>query len=247
MRLLADCGNTTVKLALARAGGIWLHERCAAEPAAMEAAIGVHLAAVDELAVLPGAEASTARVLAWWQARGGRSARVLGRDLAAPDCGQYAGFGHDRLAAGLAACAQERADVVVVDCGTATTLTAWRQVAGALPARFAGGLILPGARACSVGLSTLAPALPVVDALAGDAAAAQRDTHGALAAALAIGYPAMVRACRERMQSATGIAVVIATGGNAAALLGDVLPRRGYRPSLVCEGLELICNAADVP
>jgi len=238
VRLIADCGNSTVKLAIAQDGGIWLHERLPAVAADLDRFLAAHLATIDELALLPCGH-STDMVREWWRhAGGGRACRVVGHEIPVPEVGQYAGFGVDRLVAGLAACAQEKTDVVVVDCGTATTFTAWHSAGPQL----LGGLILPGAAACITGLAAHAPALPVVDPLPSDALALQRDTAGAIGAALGIGYPAMVTACLESVQRESGCASLVVTGGNAAPLLGSALPRRAYRPSLVCEGVELLCR-----
>lgn len=241
MRLIADCGNSTVKLAIAQDGGIWLHERLPADAVELDRFLAAHLATIDELALLPAGR-TTALIQAWWGVSGGgRPCRVVGRELAVPAVGQYPGFGLDRLVAGLAACAQEKADVVVVDCGTATTFTAWR-VWGP---NMLGGLILPGARTCIAGLVAQAPSLPAVEPWAAEADALQRETPGAIGAAVGIGYPAMVRECLERVQRESGCAALVVTGGNAAPLLGAVLPRRAYRPSLVAEGVELLCSSAE--
>jgi len=59
---------------------------------------------------------------------------------------------------------------------------------------------------------------------------------------MGIGYPAMVRECLERIQRESGCTAVGVTGGNAVSLLGGVLLRRAYRPSLVAEGVELLAR-----
>lgn len=218
-RILADCGNTAVKLAF-DGGRVRL--------AACDVPAWLALHAADELVLLPTAAASAAAVRAAWNGR----LREVGRDLPLPDRGQYAGMGADRIVAGLAA----SSPCIVVDAGTATTLTAW-DAAG----RFAGGLILPGPQAMIRGLAAAAPALPVVDPLPPDARAAQHGTAGAIAAAAGIGHPAMVRACVDRLRAETGIAAVAATGGGAAVLaplLGVV-----ERPWLVLDGMDLLSRA----
>jgi len=252
MRLLADCGNSTIKLALAHDGGVWIQERLNPELDILSTFVRTHAsggAALDELALLPGSAAHAALVAHWWKSIApGRPMRVLGRELPVPAVGQYATCGLDRVVAGVIACAQQRGPVLVIDAGTATTFSAWHQ-AGAtdaiLSTRFAGGLILPGARACIVGLAHQAPALPVVDPAESSASACQFDTPGSIAAAIGIGYVAMVEACLRKLREETGIANVVVTGGNAAPLLGAVVPRLAYRPSLVLEGLEMICRSTD--
>jgi pantothenate kinase type III len=248
MRLLADCGNTTIKLALAHDGGIWTHARVAPRDQAFEEFAGAHRAALDELVLLPTARASAEALRGWWsRSLPGKPAREIGAEIPLPDLGQYAGCGADRVVAGLVACRQESQPTIVVDAGTATTLSAWHWEPQAAPGRrvqFLGGLIAPGARACSVGLAALAPALPVVEPLAPQASARQHDTESAIAAAIGIGYGPMVAACLARLRTETGIRTVVLAGGNAGLLIeSEVLPRLAYRPTLVLEGVEELARA----
>jgi pantothenate kinase type III len=248
MRLLADCGNSTIKLALAHEGGIWQQERLTPTLQAIKDFTNPHLDAIAELVMVPGSRAHAEFLRDWWRENGReRPLRVVGEGIAIPELGQYPSCGLDRVLAGLCACIQERHDIIVIDAGTAVTLTVWRYhpakedlLAGV---RFAGGLILPGSQACSLGLSALAPALPVVEPMGADAAALQQSTTGSLAAALGIGHPAMVSACLEKLRAESKVQDAVITGGNAIPLLGPVLPRMAYRPSLVLEGLEMILKA----
>ena len=249
MRLLADCGNSTIKLALAHAGGVWLHERLEPAEARLDAFVAEHLPAVSECAALPGAAANTALLERWWARVGaGRPLRLVGRELAVPDLDQYPNCGLDRVIAGLVACTQERRSLVLIDAGTATTFGAWRyQPEAPLPQaiRFEGGLILPGVEACIAALAQRAPALPRPVVLGPDASAVQRDTESAIAAAIGIGYGPMVAACLVKLERETGIREVLLTGGNGGFLItSNVVPRRAYRPSLVLEGIELLCRLA---
>jgi pantothenate kinase type III len=252
MRLLADCGNSTIKLALAHDGGVWTSERLTPGEAALEAFYRPHAQTIAELAVLPGARANTALVETWWaKVAGGRRIRILGDPgLPVPELGQYPGCGVDRVVAGLVACTQERRSLVVLDAGTATTLTAWIYKpedfddAGAV--RFAGGLILPGARTCISGLVERAPSLPLVEPLGPGASARQFTTASAIAAAIGIGYGPMVAACLLKLERETGLHHWVASGGNCSLLIdSQVVPRLSYRPTLVLEGLEMACRRAD--
>ncbi len=211
--IFADCGNTAVKLANGA-------ERVRLAPEQVAAWLASHPA--DRLLLLPGASAAADSVRRAWRG----PLTEIGRDLQLPDRGQYPGMGVDRIVAGLAA----GPATIVVDAGTATTLTAWT-----VDGRFAGGLILPGAHALIAGLCARAPALPVVEPLGRDAPAAQRDTRGAIAAGAGIGHAAMVEACLARLRLETRIDRVIVTGGGAEAL---DLPEAEVRPWLVLEGLE---------
>jgi pantothenate kinase type III len=252
MRLLADCGNSTIKLGLAQDGGIWQFQRLDPKIAALDEFIKPFNRTITELAVMPGGRANTVIVESWWAKVGNsRPMRMVGDgSLPVPDLGQYPNCGIDRVLAGLVGCVQERKPLVVVDAGTATTMTAWNyEVANPDPlsaVEFRGGLILPGARACAIGLATLAPALPVVEILGPDAHAVQFDTQGAIGAAIGIGYGPMVAACMLKLERETGIHTHIATGGNVNLIIDSkVFPRLSYRPSLVLEGLELLCRITD--
>ncbi|MCS6970574.1 MAG: type III pantothenate kinase [Planctomycetota bacterium] len=221
MIVLGECGNSTVKLA--QAGQRW---RCA-----LAEALAWAERAAEATLVLAATAAEPGRALraAW---RG--PVLEAGRELPLPDVGQYPGIGLDRVLAGLAA----GGDAIVVDAGTATTLTAWDA-----RGRCLGGLILPGRRAMSAGLAACAPALPRLDTLPAPAAACQRDPAGAIAAGIAIGHPAMVAACLERLRRETGCARTLLTGGEA-----ESLPLSGERrPWLVLEGLELLARRRGLP
>ena len=215
--IFADCGNTAIKLAC----GV---ERVRLAPELVAAWLAAHPA--DRLVLLPSAAATAAIVRQAWSG----PLDEIARNVPLPDLGQYPGMGLDRIVAGLAAGPAS----IVVDAGTATTLTAWD--AGG---RFAGGLILPGAHALIAGLCARAPALPVVEPLGRDAPAAQRDTRGAIAAGAGIGHAGMVEACLARLRLETRIERIIVTGGGAEELdLAGAEPR----PWLVLEGLDRLAG-----
>lgn len=238
MRLLADCGNSHLKIAVAQGlavTGVQVDD--VAEALLHTAVTG------DELVVLPGNRERTEVLVARWAARG--PLRILGRELPVPDLGQYPTCGLDRLCAGVAAARLlplGGTGLVVVDAGTAVTCTAWR-----LQPRlaFAGGLILPGRRACAVGLHQAAPALPLVEVMDGlDPTAAQHSTGGAIAAALRIGHPAMVAACARRLASETGQILLMASGGGWNADLAAALPEARHLPHLALRGLAILAEGS---
>lgn len=255
MRLVADCGNTRIKLGVYDHGQLQAHARMAITSAALDAFIEPWAGRIIELIVLPGAQASAMLVANWWTCRGaGRPLRTLGGkgelDLPVPDLGQYPGCGLDRILAGFAAGQEERQPVVVVDAGTATTITAWQVKAGVTDPqaaiRFVGGLILPSARACLTGLATMAPALPRVDPLGPDACARQHDTINAIAAAMGIGYGPMVAACLVKLAREANIHHVVATGGEIDQLIAArVAHPRAHKPTLVLDGLARWCAHID--
>lgn len=248
MRLLADCGNSRVKLGVSDGKRLVAQGRVVNETQAFDAFLVPWRDEVEDLILLPGARVSTLAVLAWWHAHfPGRRWSVVGgpekTDLPLPELGQYPGMGPDRIIAGLAAGLAERHSLIVVDAGTATTLSAWQvkpaETDPCAAIRFVGGLILPSARACLAGLAAQAPALPLVEVLGPEVAARQHDTAGAIGAAMGIGYGPMVAACLLKLQRETGFHAEVATGGNAELLVAaHVVHPRALRPALVLEGLD---------
>jgi pantothenate kinase type III len=224
MRLLADCGNTALKLAVLGPRGPEDLRRVPPDPVAIREAV----AGASQLDVVAVSRSLLATLRSCWGDAWG--IRVLGEDIPLPDCGQYPGMGQDRLVAGIAAVALH-GDCLVIDCGTATTFTAWR--GDGRKAQVLGGMILPGAAACAAGLQRLAPELPLVEPASSRASPVQRETEGAIAAALGIGYGAMIERCLDRLREETGIATVIATGGAARRWL----PEADFVPDLVLRGL----------
>lgn len=242
MRLLADCGNTTLKLGVADGANVLVHDRLPIGQASLDAFITKHGAGIRELVLLPGNRAHGELVREWWiEAAPGRRLRVVGEDLIMPDYGQYATCGYDRVLAGAVTCMKEQRSVVVLDAGTATTITAWLW-AGSAP-KFAGGLILPGAQACLDGLSSAAPALPRVTPFGPAATARQLDTIGAMSAAVGIGYGPMVAACLLKLERETDIHEVVATGGNIGLIVESrILPKSAHRPALVLAGMAFLAE-----
>jgi len=239
-RLLADCGNTTIKLAEADGAFAGPFSRLPPDPAQLAAWFAAHPA--DELAIAPGAAATTRVLLAAAPAHLRR--RLVGSDLPLPDLGQYPGCGIDRVLAGLAAGRRQREPVIVLDCGTATTISAWLVVAPLIDVRpvaaisFAGGLILPSARACLVGLHACAPALPLVDPGGPEARADQHDTRAALSAGIGIGYGPMVASCLLKLRRETGAQRLVVTGGDAGLILSSrIAAETDLVPELVLQGL----------
>lgn len=242
MRLLADCGNTTLKLGVADGAAIVAHARLPATRESLVAFHASHGTGIRELILLPGNRCHGDLVREWWAATvPGGVLRVIGEDLVLPDYGQYATCGYDRVLAGAVTCLKEQRSLIVLDAGTATTITAWHCALG-LP-RFAGGLILPGAQACLDGLTAAAPALPHVTPFGPAATATQKDTVGSMAAAVGIGYGPMVAACLLKLERETGIHEVVATGGNIQLIVESrILPPSAHRPALVLAGMAFLAD-----
>jgi type III pantothenate kinase len=143
-------------------------------------------------------------------------------------------LGADRVAAALGA--QKRfpkEDVIVIDCGTATTVTALRADGHLL-----GGAILPGVGLWPEMLITRTAQLPVV-ALQRPHRALGRSTHEAITSGIFFGHVGAVRetVARVRAEAFPGkTARVVATGGNASLFKREKLFDT-LAPHLVLEGL----------
>ena len=145
--------------------------------------------------------------------------------------------GIDRLCAAAAAAAQAPGrPIVVVDCGTATTVD---MVSPA--GEFLGGAILPGpallARALAEGTSRL-PEVAALDS-APPPALPGRSTQTAIAAGIGWGMRgAVARLVAEARAALGGDADVILTGGSAG-VVRDALPGAVEAPDLVLAGIAL--------
>ena len=189
-----------------------------------------------------------------------KTCAVVGAELALPDLGQYETCGADRVLAGYAVAGLIRKDhdaevfdassrhSLVIDAGTATTLTAWSigmgdhastshetEARGGVP-RFMGGLIAPGAAACLQGLAQAAPGLqPLLathtftdfsatlfdqSSLQSLPQALSHNSADAMLAAMALGYPGMIQSCLLAMLAQLPDPVqIIITGGQAEFLM----------------------------
>lgn len=141
--------------------------------------------------------------------------------------------GIDRLVNLEAACVEFGAPAIVVDSGTATTISVLEP--GGI---FTGGAILPGLALLNDALGARAAQLFAVDLVEPEHAIG-RDTREALQSGLVLGYGEMVRGLVERMRGEMGDAGrearVIVTGGNAAILQ---LPGAVHELHLTLRGIE---------
>jgi type III pantothenate kinase len=260
--LVADVGNTRIKLALVEEhGGVaggrrlprvgrrqdllsrdfrpanlenWL-AGVAPGPATLLVA-SVHEAAAVRL------EAAVAEVSAT-RHRAVRQRRVGHADLpleVAVDEPHRVGI--DRLAAAAAAVLVKEPGrpAIVVDCGTATTVNIV-SAAGA----FLGGAILPGPALMARALADGTSRLPEVAALA-DAPPPlpARSTRSAIAAGIGWGMRGAVeRIVAEAQRPYAGAAQVILTGGSAG-MVRDCLPGAVELPDLVLAGIALAAEPA---
>jgi type III pantothenate kinase len=149
-------------------------------------------------------------------------------------------LGTDRLAAALGArTLYSGKNVIVVDCGTATTLTAL-SAAG----RVAGGAILPGYGLWGEVLAARTAQLPRV-AGAPPRRALGRSPREAIASGLHFGHAGAIRELAARIAReafGTEPVVVIGTGGNAARFARENL-FADLVPDLILIGLQSFAHA----
>ncbi len=151
-------------------------------------------------------------------------------------------LGHDRLACALGARRlYPQRDVVVVDCGTATTVTALTRD-GVL----AGGAILPGLSLWPDMLARRTAQLPPIDLGGAWPAALGRSTQDGLRAGILLGHAGAIRELTQRVaREAFGPRarpVVIGTGGHAARFAREKL-FTGVEPDLILTGLSVFAEA----
>lgn len=150
-------------------------------------------------------------------------------------------MGADRVAAALGARAEyPRRNVVIVDFGTATTVTALSRAGVIL-----GGAILPGAGLWAGMLAEHTAQLPLVD-LRRPRAALGRSTEEGLRSGIFHGHAGAVRELTGRIRREAfgrAAAVVVGTGGNAGLFAGEGLFAES-KPDLVLRGLLLFSQSA---
>jgi len=146
--------------------------------------------------------------------------------------------GADRIANAVAAREQFGSPVIVMDCGTATTFDIVSP-----EGHYAGGLILPGMELSLAALSGRAAKLPEVsfgrtDTLIG------RDTVSSMQTGSYWGMVEALNGIIRRLHALTSYedAPVIATGGQAAAVIEDISGITEHRSRLTLEGLLLLAK-----
>ncbi len=237
--LLADAGNTALKLALVAGGRRWTSRVDNSELARLadwrpppEAPPPRRLVSASVRPSSDGALDALSRALGAVHEPVRREALGLAIRCRAP-----ARVGIDRLLAARAL--RDRAPVgwICVGCGTAITCDA----VGADGA-FEGGLIAPGAGSSARALARCT-SLPEV-ALAERACALGLDTEDALAGGIYWGFRGLVaELVRRLVRDVGGRREVAFTGGDGAVLVAAV-PGAAYFPDLVLDGLASYARAA---
>lgn len=156
------------------------------------------------------------------------------------DFASYPGIttlGSDRVANALAAVNCASLPVVAVDLGTATTFDV---VAGPLSHPvFRGGVIAPGYAAMATALCSRTAQLPDASVLVGGSVIGQ-NTRQAMSAAVRVGYPGMVDAILDAVESELGERIsVILTGGDAETVAPLLRRKCKIEPLLTLQGIAL--------
>jgi type III pantothenate kinase len=143
--------------------------------------------------------------------------------------------GADRIVNGVAAFAAYGGPVIVVDFGTATTFDVVTR-----KGEYLGGVICPGVGISADALFQRAARLPRVD-VRNPGKVIGRSTVGSMQAGLYFGYASMVEGIIARIRAELGEAArVVATGGLAETLAGDIPSIEAVDPVLTLTGLRLI-------
>jgi type III pantothenate kinase len=143
--------------------------------------------------------------------------------------------GADRIVNGVAAFAAYGGPVIVVDFGTATTFDVVTR-----KGEYAGGVICPGIGISADALFQRAARLPRVD-IRNPGRVIGRSTVGSMQAGLYFGYASMVEGLIARIRAELAEPTrVVATGGLAETLAGDIPSIEAVDPVLTLTGLRLI-------
>ncbi len=142
--------------------------------------------------------------------------------------------GTDRIAASTAAYQEFRSPLVVVDMGSATTLTVVAR--GGL---YLGGAILPGINLMAKALSEGTARLPEI--VPGKAPKPiGRETVSAINSGIIYGTAGAIERLKEEFEKELGYSLLLITTGGNAPLVEPYIRYDHRRPYLVLEGLRLI-------
>ena len=143
--------------------------------------------------------------------------------------------GSDLIVAAVAAIQEYGAPLLLVDMGTATTITAV-DASGT----FLGGCICPGVKISMEALTGRTAQLPGIS-LEGPQGAIGRNTRDCMRSGIMFGAAAMLDGLLDRMEAELGVPVkVIATGGIARFVIPLCRRKMIYDRSLMLKGLGLL-------
>ena len=143
--------------------------------------------------------------------------------------------GGDLIVGAVAALAEYKPPMLIIDMGTATTITAIDA-----KGNYLGGCICPGVKISAEALSGRTAQLPAIS-LEAPKKASGRNTIDSMRAGLMMGSAAMLDGMIERMEEELGqSATVIATGGIARFVLPMCRRKIHYDRDLLLKGLTLL-------
>ena len=146
-------------------------------------------------------------------------------------------LGSDIVASSVAAIARYPGSIVVIDMGTATSMSLLK---GSV---YEGCIIMPGVHLALEALWSRAAALPPisVEAPAHQISLLGRTTEDAMRSGILYGHASMVDGMIDRLAlAAGGMPTVVATGGNAPSILPYCRHPITYNEYLVMDGLYLL-------
>lgn len=145
--------------------------------------------------------------------------------------------GTDRIANAVAAAGRFPLPVIVMDLGTATTLSVVNR-----DGHFIGGTISPGLQTAARALHQQTAQLPLSD-LGAPAAAIGRNTEACIRSGLVLGSAAMLEGLASRMEAELGEpATLVLTGGLASRVRAHLNRPSFYEPDLLLLGLVQIAR-----
>jgi type III pantothenate kinase len=250
MLLTIDIGNTNVVFA-AHDGKEWIHTgrvetvrtRMADEYAVLFHALlgeaGLSMTGFDRIIISSVVPQLTRGMIEMVQSRSGRAPLVLGPHL---DLGIQVKtehpnqIGSDLVANAVAGYHRFGEDCIIVNTGTATTLTAVASPGELLGVAIAAGLIVTSD--ALVGRSAQLPHVP----LGPPPSVIGRNTEEAMQSGLVLGHVAMIEGLLARMKAQLGGAKVIATGGLTAVIAPLTDQFDEVDPWLTLDGLRVIAG-----
>ncbi len=143
-------------------------------------------------------------------------------------------LGTDRLVNAFSAVENYGAPCIVCSLGTATTIDVVND-----KHEFIGGVIAPGLEAMAEGLHLKAPRLPHVQ-IEKSGSVLANSTVEAIRSGIFHGYIAMVDGLIKRIQSESGVARVIASGGTAEIISDELGGLAVVDQNLVLDGLRIL-------
>ena len=149
-----------------------------------------------------------------------------------------ASLGTDRLVNAHAAVGKYGAPVIVCSLGTATTLDVVSK-----DREFLGGMIAPGLEAMAEALHIKAPRLPAIKTEKPSSLIGNSTIHS-IQSGVYFGYVAMIEGLIGRVKAGTGVATVVATGGNAKLVAEECDEISLFDPDLMMNGLYAIAREA---